>query len=56
MRRAEGSGGGGNPQPFCLSNCCRVFVITVKSKPHWAAGGLRAERPRNVEMERILNP
>lgn len=32
-----------------------VFVITVKSKPLWASGGLRAERTWNVEMERILN-
>lgn len=54
-----GSGGdGGNPHPFCLSNCCgwgsRVFVITVKSKPPKAAG-LRAERLRDEETGRILN-
>lgn len=33
VRRAGGSGGGGDPQPFCLFNCCSVFVITVKSSP-----------------------
>lgn len=30
---------GGDPQPFCLFNCCSVFVITVKSSPSGPRGG-----------------
>lgn len=56
MRQAEGGGGRGNPHSVCLYLIAvGVFVITVKSKPLWTSEGLRAERLRNLEMQRILN-
>jgi len=49
----------GTLRPFCRSNCCWCgsgsFVIAVKSKPLWAAGGLRAQRLRKMELERLLD-
>lgn len=36
VRQVGGGRGGGNPQPFSLSNCCwcgsRIFIITLKSE------------------------